>query len=307
MKNDIKTIFLLVKRGLKIFLKDKMTVFFSLLAPLIVLVLFVLFLREMQLSSLKTAMEGAPVDEALLGAFIDGWMLAGVMAVSCITVSFSANNIMVQDKQRSVINDALASPVRRGVLTASYYVYNFIVTLVICAAVLAVGLIYLAISGWYLSFADVANIVALLLFSALSATAISVFVCSFLKSESALGGLVGIMSAAIGFLCGAYFPLSMLSDWIGYAVLVIPGTYSAGLFRNFFMNGALEKIAQTAPGAEAALKEGYSMQLDFFGTELGTDETYLIFAALTLVFVLLNVLVTVLKGRKTRKKTPHNK
>ena len=307
MKNDIKTIFLLVKRGLKIFLKDKMTVFFSLLAPLIVLVLFVLFLREMQLSSLKTAMEGAPVDEALLGAFIDGWMLAGVMAVSCITVSFSANNIMVQDKQRGVINDALASPVRRGVLTASYYVYNFIVTLVICAAVLAVGLIYLAISGWYLSFADVANIVALLLFSALSATAISVFVCSFLKSESALGGLVGIMSAAIGFLCGAYFPLSMLSDWIGYAVLVIPGTYSAGLFRNFFMNGALEKIAQSAPGAETALKEGYSMQLDFFGTELGTGETYLIFAALTLVFVLLNVLVTVLKGRKTRKKTPHNK
>lgn len=298
MKNDVKAVFLLVKRGLKIFLKDKTTVFFSLLAPLIVLVLFVLFLRELQLSSLRTAMAGAPVDEALLGAFIDGWMLAGVMAVSCITVSFSANNIMVQDKQRGVINDALASPVRRGVLTASYYVYNFIVTLVICAAVLAVGLIYLAFSGWHLSFADVINIIALLLVSALSAMAISVFICSFLKTESALGGLVGIMSAAIGFLCGAYFPLSMLPDWIGYAVLIIPGTYSAALFRTFFMNGALEKITAAAPGTENALKEGYSMQLDFFGTQLGTAETYLIFAAVTLVFILLNIIVTVSRSRK---------
>ena len=288
MKNDVKAVFLLVKRGLKIFLKDKTTVFFSLLAPLIVLVLFVLFLRELQLSSLRTAMAGAP----------DGWMLAGVMAVSCLTVSFSANNIMVQDKQRGVINDALASPVRRGVLTASYYVYNFIVTLVICAAVLAVGLIYLAFSGWHLSFADVINIIVLLLVSALSATAISVFICSFLKTESALGGLVGIMSAAIGFLCGAYFPLSMLPDWIGYAVLIIPGTYSAALFRTFFMNGALEKITAAAPGTENALKEGYSMQLDFFGTQLGTAETYLIFAAVTLVFILLNIIVTVSRSRK---------
>ena len=298
MKNDIRTVFLLVRRGLKIFLKDKMSVFFSLLAPLIVLVLFILFLREMQLDSLRAAMEGVPVDEKLLGAFIDGWMLAGVMGVSCITVSFSANNIMVQDKQRGVIADALASPVKRGVLTASYFVYNFVVTVVICAAVLAAGLIYLACSGWYLSFADTANILALLVVSALSATVISVFICSFIKSESALGGLVGIMSAAIGFLCGAYFPLSMLPQWIGYIVLFIPGTYSAGLFRNFFMRGALEEISAALPGAEASLRESYSLSLDFFGVEIGAGTKYLVFAVVTVLFIVLNFLVAFLKNKR---------
>ena len=300
MKNDIKTVFLLVKRGLKIFLKDKTTVFFSLLAPLIVLVLFVLFLREMQLSSLQEAMRGTPVSESLLGAFVDGWMLAGVMAVSCITVSFSANNVMVQDRQRGVVNDALSSPVKRGVLTAAYFAYNYIVTLLICAAVLAAGFIYLAFSGWYLSFADVANILALLLVSALSASLVSVFICSFLKSEAALGGLMGIMSAAIGFLCGAYFPLSMLPKWIGYLVLFIPGTYSAGLFRNFFMQGALEKIAAAAPGAETSLAESYSLSLDFFGAEMNAAAMYAVFAAVTAAFIAVNIIASALRNRKKR-------
>ena len=41
-------LWLLTRRNLKIFLKDKANVFFSLLAPLIVLALYVLFLGRLQ-------------------------------------------------------------------------------------------------------------------------------------------------------------------------------------------------------------------------------------------------------------------
>ena len=50
-------LWLLTRRNLKIFLKDKAIVFFSLLAPLIVLVLYVLFLGRIQEDGLLAALE----------------------------------------------------------------------------------------------------------------------------------------------------------------------------------------------------------------------------------------------------------
>ena len=41
-------------RNIKIFLKDRAAVFFSLLAPLIVLMLYILFLGDIQVSSVKS-------------------------------------------------------------------------------------------------------------------------------------------------------------------------------------------------------------------------------------------------------------
>ena len=59
-KNDFSVASGLALRGIKIFLSDKMSVFFSLLAPIIILMLYVLFLGDIQYDSLKSAMEGLP-------------------------------------------------------------------------------------------------------------------------------------------------------------------------------------------------------------------------------------------------------
>ena len=123
MKKDLISLGLLVRRGVKVFLKDKMNVFLSLLAPLIIFLLYVLFLGDLQIDSLKQAFQGMEVDEKALNAFVDGWMLAGVMAVSTITVSFSANSLMVQDRERGLVDDFVASPVKGGVVNVFYFVY----------------------------------------------------------------------------------------------------------------------------------------------------------------------------------------
>ena len=44
-------------RNIKIFLKDRAAVFFSLLAPLIVLMLYILFLGDIQVSSVKSFLD----------------------------------------------------------------------------------------------------------------------------------------------------------------------------------------------------------------------------------------------------------
>lgn len=120
MSRNFYALFSLTKRGIKLFLKDRAGVFFSLLAPLIVLLLYVLFLADVQLQSLRSYLVDLPVSDELAGAFVDGWMLAGAVSVACITVPFSAQSIMIKDKETGSLADMLVSPVSRRIIQLSY-------------------------------------------------------------------------------------------------------------------------------------------------------------------------------------------
>lgn len=303
IKDNAAVVSGLVERSLKIFLKDKASVFFSLLAPLIVLGLYLLFLGDIQMDGIKAAFEGAPIDDKLLKSFVDSWMLAGVVSVACVTVSFSVQGITVQDREKGVLNDMLASPISRGIIDISYLISNFVVTLCICLIVLAVAFVYVAITGWALSFVDVVLLIALTIMSVLSASVISTLVGLAFRTSSQHSAFVGIISAVIGFVMGAFMPLSAFPKGVQYVTLFVPATYSAALYRNLFMRGALEKIDAALPGAEDGLKGSFSMELDFFGKTIGTDMQAVIFAAfiaLTLAAWIAIAVAKAVKGKKRR-------
>lgn len=303
IKDNAAVVSGLVERSLKIFLKDKASVFFSLLAPLIVLGLYLLFLGDIQMDGIKAAFEGAPIDDKLLKSFVDSWMLAGVVSVACVTVSFSVQGITVQDREKGVLNDMLASPISRGIIDLSYLISNFVVTLCICLIVLAVAFVYVAITGWTLSFVDAVLLIALTIMSVLSASVISTLVGLAFRTSSQHSAFVGIISAVIGFVMGAFMPLSAFPKGVQYVTLFVPATYSAALYRNLFMRGALEKIDAALPGAEDGLKGSFSMELDFFGKTIGADMQAVIFAAfiaLTLAAWIAIAVAKAVKGKKRR-------
>ena len=61
----------IVKRCLKMFLKDGMAVFFSLLAPLVLFFLFVLFLSDIQVDAVNSAFPaGFEVSKGFVKAFV---------------------------------------------------------------------------------------------------------------------------------------------------------------------------------------------------------------------------------------------
>lgn len=303
IKDNAAVVSGLVERSLKIFLKDKASVFFSLLAPLIVLGLYLLFLGDIQTDGIKAAFEGAPIEEKSLKNFVDAWMLAGVVSVACVTVSFSVQGITVQDREKGVLNDMLASPISRGIIDISYLISNFVVTLCICLIVLAVAFVYVAITGWTLSFIDVVLLISLTIMSVLSASVISTLVGLAFRTSSQHSAFVGIISAVIGFVMGAFMPLSAFPKGVQYVTLFVPATYSAALYRNLFMRGALEKIDAALPGAGNGLKGSFSMELDFFGKTIGTDMQAVIFAAfiaLTLAAWIAIAVAKAVKGKKRR-------
>ena len=302
LKDDAAVVSGLVSRSLKIFLKDKASVFFSLLAPLIVLGLYLLFLGDIQMDGIKSAFEGAPIEEKALKNFVDAWMLAGVVSVACVTVSFSVQGITVQDREKGVLNDMLASPISRGIIDISYLISNFVVTLCICLIVLAVAFVYVAITGWTLSFPDVILLVALTVMSVLSASVISTLVGLAFRTSSQHSAFVGIISAVIGFVMGAFMPLSAFPTGVQYVTLFVPATYSAALYRNLFMRGALEKIDAALPGAGEGLKGSFSMELNFFEKTIGADVQAAIFAGFIALTFAIWIAIAVAKAVK-RKKT----
>lgn len=301
VKKDFNTLCQLTLRGLKIFLKDKANVFFSLMGPLIVLVLYVLFLGDVQVDSVMSYIpEGVVVDEKAVKAYVDCWMLAGVLSIACISVSFSANSVMVQDKTRGILNDGLSSPVKKEVIKASYFCFNFIVTTIIVAIVYVICLIYLAASGgWFLTAGDVFGLIGVLLLSTLSATLITVFICGFLKTEAQHGGFVGVISSVLGFLIGAYMPMSIMPKVAQYVSAFIPGSHSAGLFRQYLMAGPLDNLAKTIPPqAVDGLAEAFTMEVNFFGTSVSMGGMYLYVAASVVIFAVLNVVFSFRKKLK---------
>ena len=126
--DNIRAMGSLSARSVRIFLKDKAGVFFSLLAPLIVFVLFVLFLGDLQADQAKAIFQGAEYDEKALESFVNCWMIAGVVSVACVTVSFSAQSIMIADKQNGNLTDIAVTPVSRTVISVAYFISNCLIS-----------------------------------------------------------------------------------------------------------------------------------------------------------------------------------
>ena len=276
---DLRALFCLTLRGFKIFLRDRAGVFFSLLAPLIILLLYFLFLGDVQLDAAAEALNGMDYDEKALSAFVNGWMISGVVSVSCITVSFAAQSVMINDREKGALADVLVAPVRRPFVTAAYFACNCMITMAIVFIVLAVCLVFLAATGWYLAVSDVFAAVGMTAMSVLSASMLSTIISVPIRTGNVHSAITGILSAAIGFLMGAYMPVSVFPTAVQYIVLVVPGTYSSGVFRNIFCNGALKALCGGAPSqAEEALRGAFTLDMDFFGAKIGPEWMTGIFA-----------------------------
>ena len=120
----MSTLLKLIKRNIKLFFKDKGMFFTSLITPVILLVLYLTFLgnvyRDIFTSSLP---EGINLSEKLINGLVGGQVMSSILAVSCVTIAFCSNFLMVQDKTTNTIKDLKISPVKSSTLSLSYLKY----------------------------------------------------------------------------------------------------------------------------------------------------------------------------------------
>ena len=291
----MKVALTLIKRNVKLFFKDKAMFFTSLITPGILLVLYATFLSNVYKDSFSASLpQGIGVSENVIDGLVGGQLISSLLAVSCVTVAFCSNFLSVQDKASGTIKDLKITPVKSSVLSLSYYVSSLLATFIICMCALALGLIYLAITGWYLSFGDVVllflDVVILVLFG----TALSSVINLFLSTQGQISAVGSIVSAGYGFVCGAYMPISSFSDGLQVVVSFLPGTYGTSLLRSHATRGVFEAMEKEGMPREAidGLCDLLDCNIYFFDNAVNQGAAYMVLtvsvAALVLAYVLIN-------------------
>ena len=294
----------LIKRNVTMFFKDKGTFFTSLITPIILLVLYATFLYNVYEDSFRGALPPEiPVDDSLIKGLVGGLLLSSLLAVSTVTVPFCANLFMVQDKVTGARSDLSIAPIKASSIALGYYVATVINGLIISFVAIAMGLIYLSIIGWYLSFTDVLLLISDVVLLVLFGTALSSLICYPLRSQGAMSAVGTIVSAGYGFICGAYMPISSFSKGLQNTLTFLPGTHGTSLLRNHALSGVFEAMAEDGIPAEAvdALRAVSDCQLSFFGNDVEKWVMYLVLVGAVVLLVAAYVLITVLAERKNRK------
>lgn len=285
----------LIKRNVKLFFKDKGMLFTSLITPIILLVLYATFLANVYEQSLTENLPNSiQLSKNVIDGFVASQLMSSLLAVSCVTVAFSSNFLMVQDKVNGTIKDFKTSPVKSSILSLSYYIATLISTFIISVLAMCACLGYVYIKGWYMSSSDVImlfiDVVLLILFG----TALSSVINFFLTTQGQITAVGTMVGAGYGFICGAYMPISSFSEGLQKVIMFLPGTYATSLIRNHSLRGVLDEFnSQGIPKMIlTSMKDVFDCNLYFFDKKVEMTTMYLILCLtiilLLVVYILLN-------------------
>ena len=293
----------LVKRNTKLYFKDKGLFFSSLITPVILLVLYAAFLKSVYDDSFRSALAaaGASVPDAVINGCVGGQLISSILAVSCVTVAFCSNLLMIKDKTTGARHDLTVSPLRSGTLGLSYYLASLASTLIISFAALAVCLVYLSAVGWYLTLGDVLLMMLDVFLLTMFGTALSSCINFFLSTDGQASAVGTIVSAGYGFICGAYMPMASFGDGLQKVLSLLPGTYGTSLIRNHAMQGSFAEMEKLGLPSEAiqAIRDGVDCNLYFFGDKVELGTMYAIMCVSVLALIGIYVAINILAGKKS--------
>ena len=294
----------LVKRNTKLYFKDKGMFFTSLITPAILLVLYSTFLGNVYESSFRSALEaaGAMVSDKVIMGCVGGQLVSSLLAVSCVTVAFCTNLLMVQDKITGARHDLTIAPLKAGTLALSYYLSTLLSTLLISFAATGICLGYLAVVGWFLTVGDVAALLLDVVLLVLFGTALSSCVNYPLSTNGQASAVGTVVSAGYGFICGAYMPISNFSEGLQKVLSFLPGTYGTSLLRNHALRGVFEEMSNQGFPNEVveAIRDSVDCNLYFFGNRVAQGSMYLILAAAIVLALGIYVGINILAQKKQR-------
>ena len=272
-----------IKRNVLLFFKDWQSILFSLLTSIIVLVLYLLFLKGTFVSAIQSAMEQYPglasmVPQKDIDMFANLFLLSGILGSAMISVPFSCITVLVKDRANKVDYDILATPMKREQIIFAYFISAVLTSILLNSIILAVGLIGIRMQGnMYLNISQVVKAFSVVALGSISASAIFMIVVLFFKTVSACEAFFGILSAASGFVIGAYIPISQFSNEVQTVCNLFPASQITIMLRNILLNGLLEHINTSLQGVDQgmfvlSLKEYFTFQAKLFNGYLDMNK-----------------------------------
>ena len=274
----------LLMRNLRVYFRDRASVFFSLLAVLLIILMYALFLGDAWSSgSIFQGRQGVK-------AMMDSWVMAGLLAVVSVTSTMGAYGIMVEDRARKIIKDFKSSPLSRAGLTGGYILAAFLIGLLMSLLLIVLAVVYIvARGGAFPGLMVLGKTLLLIGISSLSSTSLVLFLISFINSSNAFGTASSLIGTLIGFLTGIYMPVGQLPPAVQTLIKVIPTSHAAALFRQVLMEQPIQTVFAGAPEEMVTgFKQTMGVTLSMGGHTFTPLEHILVLAGAFVLFSLLS-------------------
>lgn len=253
---DMKGFLGLTKRNLLLFFKDKQAILFSLLTSIIVLVLYLLFLKSSYVDAMNNVIasnEGLSffIKDEDVNMYANLILLTGILGSAMITVPYNCLTNVVRDRESKIDYDILATPIKRGKVVLSYFVSAALSSVILNGIILTAGLLMIGAQGsLYMNAFQILAVYGIVALGSVSATAFFIILVIGFKSSNASGAFFGILSAASGFVIGAYIPISQFSEKVQTVCNIFPASHITITLRNLLMNGLLGHMDSSLGGVD---------------------------------------------------------
>ena len=296
----------LTKRNLLIYFKDVAAVIFSLLTSIIVFVLYLVFLKGTYVNSINGFVEGLEtfIDSTDIDSMVSAILLVGILGSALITVPFSCLQTVIKDRENKIDYDISSTPVKRYQIILSYFTSAVISAFIVTGLLLTVGIVVISSQGnLHMSAMTTASTYGIVLLGSISSTALFLILALFFKTSAASSAFFGILSAASGFVIGAYIPLSQFSDRVQTFCNIFPATQITVLLRNNLLNGVIDKVNSDIGGIDngafaPGIRESFNFKVMLFGNELAKANTYIYI----IVAFVVSIVVLIFAYSKTYKR-----
>jgi len=297
----------LTKRNLLIYFKDVLAIIFSLMTSMIVFVLYLLFLKGTFVDALTSTMRGLEniVNSGDIDMFVNGILLSGILGTTLITVPYTCLQTIVKDKEAGVDSDICSTPLKRWKIILSYFVSAAISAFIVTGIILTVGLIVLNTMGdTHMGVLQIAQAYGIVLLGSVSSTALFMVVVLLFKNTSTCTAFFGILSAASGFVIGAYIPLSQFSGSVQSFCNLFPASHITSMIRNVLLSGIADSINNDINGLDngafiSAIKDTFSFNASSFGIDFQLSTSVLYVAIIALISI---AAMTVLYNKTYRRR-----
>ena len=275
--------FVLAKRNILIYFKDKTGVLFSLISVLIVIALFVLFLGDNLTSYYEHLTEDA-------SELINNWVFAGILGVASVTTTLGAFSVMMNDKANKISKDFYTSPIQKSRIVAGYALGAFFVGSVMSMIIFIILTIYGAILGnGMMTILNMLKVIGVLLFSVMLNAFVLFFLTTFIKTNQAFNAVSTIMGTLIGFLMGIYVPIGTLPTSVQRVIQFFPQSHTTMLFRQFYLESVMED-AFTAVEYSEYFQESMGVVYVINDYQFTRLDSVLILAGAAICFLILSIL-----------------
>lgn len=294
-------------RNLKLYLRDRGTVFFSLLSMLIVIGLMVLFLGDIQKENMISMFQEFPgrdtaADEKNAGLLILSWTCAGILSINAVTVTLSALSSMIKDKASGRLNAIYTAPVSRLVIALGYVLAAWAASVIICMLTLLITEIYGVICGleWFSAVTHL-QLIGMIMVNSFTYAAFMYVAAVLIQSEGAWSGLGTIIGTLTGFLGGIYLPIGQLSESVGNFMKCSPIIYGAAMFRDIMTKNILETTFTDIPEEVTnTYREMMGIDLVVFDQKVTVERSLALLLIFGVIFLMIGVVVLRYKKRTDR-------